>query len=95
MRFTDTQELFDDACEYPVEAATLQEQLGDVEIEAPTGDTETVAAVLARSNVRTYESSADAYTAMVGNLDESFIGRKYYDDRGGSLPDPDGFRSSD
>jgi hypothetical protein len=88
MRFTDTQELFDDACEYPADTATLTDQLGDVEIEAPTGDTTTLSSVLTRSNVTTYQSATDAYTELLSNLDEAFIGRKYYDDRGDNQPHP-------
>ncbi|WP_135364945.1 DUF5789 family protein [Halosimplex halophilum] len=88
MRITETRQLFTESCEYPTDAATVADRVGDVEIEAPTGDTTTVETVLARSNVRTYESADDAYTALMGNLDDSFIGLKYYDDRGDNQPHP-------
>lgn len=88
MRFTDTQELFDDACEYPADMATLTEHLGDVEIEAPTGETTTLSTVFDRGTARTFQTPGEAYTSMLSNLDESFIGRKYYDDRGDNQPHP-------
>jgi hypothetical protein len=88
MRITETRQLFTESCEYPTDAATVADRVGDVEIEAPTGDTTTVETVLARSNLGTYESADDAYTALMANLDESFIGRKYYDDRGNGQPHP-------
>ncbi|WP_459193660.1 DUF5789 family protein [Halosimplex sp. J119] len=88
MRITETQQLFNQSFDYPMDAATAADAFGDVEIEAPTGDTTTVEAVLERSNVSTYESADDVFTAMMSNLDESFIGRKYYDDRGDNQPHP-------
>ena len=88
MRITETQQLFEQAAEYPMDATTVTDRFGDVEVEAPTGETTTVSAVLARLDARTYTSADELYTVLVGNLDESFIGRKYYDDRGDMLPDP-------
>jgi hypothetical protein len=88
MRITETQQLFRQSLEYPMDAAAAADAFGDVEIEAPTGDTTTVEAVLERSNVSTYESADDVFTAMMSNVDESFIGRKYYDDRGDNQPRP-------
>lgn len=89
MRITETQQLFNRSYDYPMDAAAVADEFGDVEIEAPTGDTTTVEAVLARSNVTTYQSPDDVYVAMLGNLDDAFIGRKYYDDRGDNQPHPE------
>nr|WP_233340482.1 hypothetical protein [Haloprofundus sp. MHR1] len=35
------------------------------------------------TNERRYGSVDDVYQTILGNLDESFVGRKFYDDRGG------------
>ncbi|WP_123535757.1 DUF5789 family protein [Halosimplex salinum] len=88
MRITETRKLFTESCEYPTDAAAVTDAFGDVEIEAPTGDTTTVETVLARSNETTYRSADAVYTAMMSNVDETFIGRKYYDDRGDNQPHP-------
>ncbi|WP_415379322.1 hypothetical protein [Halosimplex sp. TS25] len=88
MRITETRELFSESFDYPMDATAVAEEFGDVEIEAPTGDTTTVETVLARSNVTDYQSADDVFTAMMSNVDEAFIGRKYYDDRGDNQPHP-------
>lgn len=88
MRVNETRQLFEQACEYPVDHETVVERFGSVPLEAPTGDSTSLASVFERCESRTYESSDDVYTALMGNLEESFVGQKYYDDRGGEVGDP-------
>lgn len=83
MRYSETLQLFDQAFEFPTDHETVVEQLGDVELAAPTGDVVTVSTILDRIEVDTYQSSDDLYTTLLGGLEDGFIGRKYYDDRGG------------
>lgn len=84
MRYSETLQLFDQACDFPAEHDRVVQQLGDVELVAQNGDTVKVGEVLALTNESRYESSEGLYTSLVGNLDDNFIGRKYYDDRAGS-----------
>jgi len=88
MRVTETREMFEQACEYPVDRETLVERVGTVSLEAPTGDRTAVETIFARSGETSYQSAEEAFQALVGNVDDAFVGRKYYDDRGGSVGDP-------
>jgi hypothetical protein len=88
MRVTETRQLFEQACEYPVDHETLIENVGTVPLEAPTGDRTAMSTIFARSGQTTYHSADEAFQALVGNVDDSFVGRKYYDDRGGSAGGP-------
>lgn len=76
-------QLIDQSVEFPVSHDALVGQLGDVELTAPTGASVTVAEILEVSGEPTYDSTDMLYATIVGNLDDAFIGRKYYDDRGG------------
>lgn len=66
----------------PIDQETVVENLGDVEIDAPTGDSETVAEILNRDPTEVYDSAEDVYYSILSNLDEVYVGRKFYDDRG-------------
>lgn len=82
--------LIDESVEFPVTHDSVVEQLGEVELTAPTGDSVPVSEVLDRAGEPEYRSTAMLYTTIVGNLDDAFIGRKYSDERGGAhtCPDP-------
>lgn len=83
MRYSEIRQLFEQACEFPVEHETVVERYGEVELRTPTGDSVTVRDVLAVTDETTYRSPESLYTTLLGALDEAFVGRKYYDDRGG------------
>ncbi|WP_424003771.1 hypothetical protein ACOZ4I_05350 [Haloarcula salina] len=84
MRYSETHQLFEQACEFPADHDTVVRQLGDVELTSQTGDSVTVREILALTDETTYRTPEDLYTSLVGNLGDPFIGRKYYDDRAGS-----------
>jgi hypothetical protein len=86
MRYSETHQLFDQACTFPAEHEVVVEQLGEVVLTTPAGDTFTVREILEVTDETSYQSVDDLYTALVGNLDEEFVGLKYYDDRSGSMP---------
>lgn len=93
MRHSETLQLFEQAFDYPVAYDTVEEQLGDVELNTPAGDTATVEDVLSRTDESSYRSPEALYTSLIGNLEDGFIGRKYYDDRAGTrsgLDEPQG-----
>lgn len=83
MKIKDLLQQFESEFTYPLTSETLLEQAGDALIEAPNqADSVTLASVLERCNVSRFSSSSDLYYTVVGNLDDAFIGRKFYDDRG-------------
>lgn len=80
MRLVESYDLLAE-CEFPVARERLIEVVGDRQLEAPTGETESIGDVLARGDVATVGSHDEAYAHLVGNVSEAHVGRKYYDDR--------------
>lgn len=95
MRYSETLQLFEQAFEFPAEHGTVVEQLGTVELSSPEGETVTVKSVLERTNETTYATSNDLYISLIGNLEDGFIGRKFYDDRAGSRTGVESVRGDD
>jgi hypothetical protein len=91
MIYSDTEQVVEQALDFPITHPTMVDQIGAIEIRAPSGDSVTIAEVLADTGEENYPSADALYDSIVGNLNETFIGRKYYDDRGGtafgSVPD--------
>lgn len=82
MRPSETRELLDRAVSFPVDHDTLVQRIGYRTIEAPNGDGESLSDILERTGSESYQSPDDVYNAIMGNLGDAYIGRKYYDDRG-------------
>lgn len=76
---------------YPVDAETVVDRLGSVSVEAPNAtDAVRLDAVLDPLGAASFDSAAGLYATIYGTLDERFVGRKYYDDRGGNPSGPAG-----
>jgi len=86
MRYSETHQLFDQACTFPAEHEAIVEQLGDVTLTTPADESYTVKEILEVTDETTYRSVDDLYATLLGNLDEEFVGLKYYDDRSGPAP---------
>lgn len=84
MDYSDTEQIVDQSFEFPVTHTAVVEQIGAIEITSPLGDSVTIRDVLDPLEEESYLTSDALYTTIIGNLDEKFIGRKYYDDRGGT-----------
>lgn len=82
MEYSDTEEIVDQSLEFPATHTTVVEEIGAVEVTSPSGDAVTIREILDPVEEESYLTSDALYAAIVGNLDETFIGRKYYDDRG-------------
>ncbi|MFB6122296.1 MAG: hypothetical protein ABEJ78_02405 [Haloferacaceae archaeon] len=95
MRYSETLQLFEQAFDFPAEQDTVVQQLGGVELTTPAGDAVTVGTILERTDRTTYASPDELYTSLVGNLEDGFIGRKYYDDRSGTPSSVDDVRGAD
>lgn len=91
MEYSDTERIVDQLIEYPVTHTSVVERIGTIEITSPSGESVTIREVLDPVNEESYPTSDALYAAIIGNLDETFIGRKYYDDRGsttaGTVPE--------
>ena len=79
----------DDPVEFPIAHDSQVGQLDGVEIAAPTGGPVPVDEVPNRVGGPSYEPNELLHTTPVGNLDDSFIGRKRSDDRGRTHTRPD------
>lgn len=90
LEHSELKQAIDQSVEFPITHENLIEQMGGMELIAPTGDTVPLSKILTRTGEPTYRSPDMVYTSIIGNLDDRFIGRKYYDDRSGThtLPDP-------
>lgn len=74
-------------CQFPIDHDTLVERVGDVALDAPTAEAETLATVLERTDETTYRSVDDVHATLVGTVGDAYVGRKFYDDRSGARPD--------
>ncbi|WP_418285173.1 hypothetical protein [Halorubrum sp. DTA46] len=84
MEYSDTEQIVEQSLEFPATHTAVVEQIGAIEITSPSGDSVTIREILDPVEEESYLNSDSLYAAIVGNLDETFIGRKYYDDRGGT-----------
>jgi len=82
MRLSEAREAFATRLSFPTDRETVVEHVGDVTLEAPNGDDTTVAAVLDRVDTAEFASADELYDTVVTFVDDAFIGRKFYDDRG-------------
>ncbi|WP_435346415.1 hypothetical protein [Haloarchaeobius sp. HRN-SO-5] len=87
MRPKELEPYFRFALDYPVDSTEVRDRLGLVEVTAPGGtDGTTLDELLAHAEGERYDSHTALYEAVMGLLDETHVGRKYYDDRGGAPP---------
>ena len=82
MRLSETRDRFASELTFPVEHNTVLDRLGDVELDAPYGEPESVSDVLERSGETEYRSADELYDTLVTFVGDAYIGRKFYDDRG-------------
>jgi hypothetical protein len=82
MRLSNARDRFVSEFTFPVEHERVLETMGDVEIEGPTDDPETVSEVLSRTDVESYNSADELYDSIIGSIGSDYVGRRFYDDRG-------------
>ncbi|MFD1598013.1 hypothetical protein [Halobellus rarus] len=76
----------EDELTFPIDQDSVIKQVGAAEIQAPDAqETETVSTIIGPLGQETYDSADELYTTIIGNVSEEYIGRKFYDDRGGNL----------
>lgn len=83
MKLSETRDRFVSEFSFPVEHEVVLDRVGEIELDAPYGDPESISEVLGRTDDHaTYHSADELYDTMVSYLGEEYIGRKHYDDRG-------------
>ena len=87
MRLPAVRDLFARELTFPVTIDRVEDEVGDTELEAPDGTSETIAEVLERCSESEFESADMLYDSLISLVSEGFIGRKFYDDRGGQPMD--------
>jgi len=81
LKLSETRDRFDRECSFPTDRDAVIATVGDVAIQSPNGDASDLETVLTRSGETTYASADGLFNAVLGNLGDDHIGRKYYDDR--------------
>ncbi|MDY6819058.1 MAG: hypothetical protein SVG88_10395 [Halobacteriales archaeon] len=81
MRLTETRDLFIDRLEFPTNSPEVLDAVGEIKLDAPTGDPECIAEVLDRAEETEFASADELYDTLIAHLNDQYIGRKYYDDR--------------
>ena len=83
MLITDLPAYLENAFSYPVELDAVLDEIGDLQIEGPNAtESETLATVLRPLGTDTFDSQEALFETIYGNVNEDYIGRKFYDDRG-------------
>lgn len=83
MRLPETRDLFARKLDFPASRDTVLERVGGTELSPPYGESTTIQAVIERSEIDTFDSADDLYDTLMTLVGAQFIGRRYYDDRGG------------
>jgi hypothetical protein len=82
MRLIDARDQFVSEFTFPVDREAVFDAMGDVEIDGPTDNPETVGEVLERSGAESFQSADELYDTIIGTIGSEYVGRRFYDDRG-------------
>lgn len=82
MRLAEARDRFVSEFNFPVEREAVIEQVGEVPLDAPAGEPDSVADVLGRIDQQTFRSADELYDTILTYVGDQYIGRKHYDDRG-------------
>jgi len=83
MRLPETRDLFARKLQFPASRDTVLETVGSTELSPPDGEATTIRTVIERSEAEEFASADDLYDTLMTRVGAQFIGRRYYDDRGG------------
>ena len=96
MRASQLYPFLDARLEFPIDHSTVVRLVGAVEIEAPDEhESEAIATVLDRIDDGDFDSARGLTSTILSGLGPQYVGRRYYDDRGGQAPDAGRYRSED
>ncbi|WP_128225463.1 hypothetical protein [Halobacteriaceae bacterium SHR40] len=87
MKLNELQTFLEEELTYPVDQESVLAEIGSTELEAPDADeTEMVSEIIGDVGQETYKSAEELFSTIIGNVGDEYIGRKFYDDRGGNSP---------
>lgn len=86
MRLPETRDLFVRELDFPASHDAVLDTVGQHTLDAPNGESESIADVLDRVQTREFANADELYDTLLTYVSDAFIGRKYYDDRGGKAP---------
>ena len=89
MRLPETRDLFARELEFPASRDAVIETVGSTELSPPDGENTTIRTVIERSDAGEFGSADDLYDTLMSLVGAQFVGRRYYDDRGGMPKDDD------
>lgn len=93
MRINELAAYLDDEFDYPIDRDEVIAQIGELRLDCPSGEQgATIGASLERLNEGNYATRDELYHSILGTVDDTYIGRKFYDDRG---PNPQAMESSE
>lgn len=88
MNIGDLPGFLEDELQYPIDQASVLEQIGATEIRAPDRQkSETVSTIVGSVGLERYDSAQELFETIYGNVSDEYIGRKFYDDRSGNAPE--------
>ncbi|MGQ4555551.1 DUF5789 family protein [Halobellus sp. GM3] len=88
MEIDELPEFLETELTYPIDQPLVIDRIGPIEIEAPDAqETETISTIIGPVGQDTYASADELFTTIIGNVSDEYIGRKFYDDRGGTHGD--------
>ena len=82
MRLPETRDLFSRQVSFPTTTEDVIAEIGEVALEAPMGEEETIADVLGRCPDDEFGDADALYDALITFVGDAYVGRKFYDDRG-------------
>jgi len=96
MLLSELREFLDDEFSYPVDHETVIDEIGEVDVEDTNSEeSASVASILKPLSVESYESADELHRMIYGSVGDERVGRKFYDDRGGTHNDEDSERTDE
>lgn len=85
MKMSNVLASLEDELTFPIDQDAVIRQIGAVEVDAPDAQgTETVATIIGPVGQERYASAEELFMTIIGNVNDEYIGRKFYDDRSGN-----------
>lgn len=85
MKISNVLASLEDELTFPIDQDSVIRQIGTVEIDAPDAqESETVSTIIGPVGQETYTSADELFMTIIGNVNDEYIGRKFYDDRSGN-----------
>lgn len=84
IRLSETRDLFTRELTFPATCEDVIESCGDVTLQAPGGESETIGDVFGRCESTEFRSTDELVGTLMTFISQEYVGRTGYDDRGGN-----------